>query len=103
MSRYDKMKNHDYNAKKQTSINLSEDILTFLRYLKEKGYVTSVSEAVRQMLLFAFPFYFQTIRIIKDAPKGKIELFIFKVPTKPTLAELRELYPKIPDYCFINE
>ncbi|GAG66610.1 unnamed protein product, partial [marine sediment metagenome] len=96
-----------YKPKEQTSVNLDAKILMFLRYLKKEKYTPSVTASINEMLTFAIPHFFNLVNeeIPKKILNGEITNIKYQIPehTKATLKDLREAYPNIIDYKFINE
>ncbi len=90
------------------TVNVSQRILAGLRRMRDEGITPSVSEAVRKCVDFALPHVLGLYSALDDYVAepanyqpdfGRLEQE-YKPPAR---SELREKFPDISDYKFMNE
>lgn len=89
------------------TINLHEHTLKLLNTLKEKDLVASRSEAIRRLLDYALPRWIGIQQFIDKMGNYELKGLQFEEPVQEymhfTFEQLREMYPLLADYKYINE
>lgn len=91
---------------KVITISLGERLFNLLNKLVEQKYGNNRSDLVRKLLEYALPRFLGLQKTLEKMGDGEIEILEFKEPVpldKLTLTKLREIFPQMIDYKFINE
>ncbi len=89
------------------TINVQEHIIKLLKVIVDKKLVASRSEAIRRLLDYALPRWIGIQQIIDKMGDYELEALQFIKPVVDTehftFEQLREMYPLLADYKYINE
>ena len=90
------------------TINVQEHIIKLLKVIVDKKLVASRSEAIRRLLDYALPRWIGIQQIIDKMGDYELDALQFSKPIVEdtehfTFEQLREMYPLLADYKYINE
>ena len=91
---------------KVITISLDERMFKLINKLVREKYGTNRSELVRRLLEYALPRFLRLQQTFEKMINDEIEITECKQPVpieKLTLTDLREMFPQMLDYKFINE